>query len=169
MAAIAGIGLSVSALSIDGCLSSPVNVTMPLRFICASYGDDVAHKFGRQARQIMQSPLYRAIFPGPSLPRQRKTSSRLRRVAYAYRDQCRRGNRRLQGELHYSRRSDAAGTDSHRAEAKQKLADWYQGVVAQRLLAEGSILVVMHRLAPDDFRGNLQDLGPWHVVDLPSS
>jgi phage terminase large subunit-like protein len=143
-----------------------LGVNPGLRFICASYGDDVAHKFGRQARQIMQSPLYRAIFPGTVLT---KTAENFLETS--------------QGGLRYATNvgGEIAGfranciilddpmqpDDSHRAEAKQKLVDWYQGVVAQRLLAEGSILVVMHRLAPDDFCGTLQELGPWHVVNLP--
>ena len=33
------------------------------KFICASYGDDLAHKLGRLTCQVMQSSLYRAIFP----------------------------------------------------------------------------------------------------------
>ena len=143
-----------------------LGVNLGLRFICASYGDDVAHKFGRQTRQIMQSPLYRAIFPGTVLT---KTAENFLETS--------------QGGLRYATNvgGEIAGfranyiilddpmqpDDSHRAEAKQKLVDWYQGVVAQRLLAEGSILVVMHRLAPDDFCGTLQELGRWHVVNLP--
>ena len=57
--------------------------------------------------------------------------------------------------------------DAHRAEAKQKLVDWYGGVVAQRLLAGGFILVVMHRIAPDDLCGTLEESGGWYVVKLP--
>jgi hypothetical protein len=43
---------------------------------------------------------------------------------------------------------DAALNELH----KQKLREWYYGVVAQRLRdqATGVIVLVMHRLAPDD-------------------
>ncbi len=136
------------------------------RFICASYGDDVAHKFGRQTRQIMQSPLYRTIFPRTVLTK--GAEDFLETSA---------------GGLRYATKvgGDIAGfranciilddpmqpDDSSRAEQKEKLVDWYQGVVVQRLLAEGVILVVMHRLAPDDFCAALEENGGWYVVKLP--
>jgi hypothetical protein len=103
-----------------------LGVNPALRFICASYGDDVAHKFGRQTRQILQSPLYRAIFPGTILT---KTAENFLETS--------------QGGLRYATNvgGEIAGfranciilddpmqpDDSHRAEAKQKLVDWYQG------------------------------------------
>ena len=114
----------------------------------------------------MQSPLYNAIFPGTILT---KTAENFLETS--------------QGGLRYATNvgGEIAGfranyiilddpmqpDDSHRAEAKQKLVDWHEGVIAQRLLAEGTILVVMHRLAPDDFCATLQEAGHWHVVKLP--
>jgi hypothetical protein len=62
-----------------------LGVNPGLRFICASYGDDVAHKFGRQTRQIMQSPLYRAIFPGTVLTKTAENFLETSQGAYATR------------------------------------------------------------------------------------
>jgi predicted phage terminase large subunit-like protein len=45
--------------------------------------------------------------------------------------------------------------------------DWYQGVVVQRLLDGGVIVVVMHRLSPDDFCATLEQTGNWEVLRLP--
>jgi len=39
--------------------------------------------------------------------------------------------------------------------------------VAQRLLANGVIIVVMHRLSPDDFSGALEEMGGWCVRKFP--
>ena len=57
--------------------------------------------------------------------------------------------------------------EAHNAAAKQKVVDWYDGVIAQRLLANGVIIVVMHRLSPDDFCGTLEETGNWFVVKFP--
>jgi predicted phage terminase large subunit-like protein len=135
------------------------------RFICASYGDDVAHKFGRQTREVMQSPLYRAMFPGTALTKSAEDFLET-----------------TQGGMRYATKigGDIAGfranfiilddpmqpDDSDRAVQKQKVVDWYQGVIAQRLLADGTIIVVMHRLAPDDFCATLEETGGWFVVKL---
>ena len=51
--------------------------------------------------------------------------------------------------------------------AKQKLRDWYSGVVLQRLLPGGVIVVVMHRLAPDDLTATLVEDGGWRQIALP--
>ena len=34
-----------------------------VKFICISYGDDLAHDLSAQTRKIMRSPLYKHIFP----------------------------------------------------------------------------------------------------------
>ena len=44
-----------------------LGVDPTLKFICISYGDDLAHKHSASTRKLMQSPVYRAIFPGTVL------------------------------------------------------------------------------------------------------
>jgi predicted phage terminase large subunit-like protein len=53
--------------------------------------------------------------------------------------------------------------------AKQKVRDWFDGVVAQRLRNQetGVIVLVMHRLAPDDITATLEERGGWTPVRLP--
>jgi hypothetical protein len=136
------------------------------KFICASYGDDLAHKLGRKTREVMQSPLYRTMFPDTVLT---KTAED-----------------RLETRQRGSRYATAVGSDiagfranciiiddpmqpdeAHNAHAKQKVMDWYIGNIAQRLLENGVIIVVMHRLSPDDFSGTLEETGDWFVLKLP--
>jgi hypothetical protein len=38
-----------------------------VKFICISYGDDLAHDLSAQTRKIMRSPFYKKIFPGAVL------------------------------------------------------------------------------------------------------
>ena len=44
-----------------------LGVDPTLKFVCISYGDDLAHKHSASTRKLMQSPEYRAIFPGTVL------------------------------------------------------------------------------------------------------
>jgi predicted phage terminase large subunit-like protein len=50
---------------------------------------------------------------------------------------------------------------------KQGLRDWYSGVVEQRLVPGGAMIVVTHRLAPDDFTATLLEKGGWFHISLP--
>ena len=52
--------------------------------------------------------------------------------------------------------------------AKQKVRDWYDGNVAQRLRDDkGVIVLVMHRLAPDDLTGTFLERGGWRHLSFP--
>ena len=44
------------------------------RIICASYSDDLAHQLSSLTRQVMQSRLYRRIFPGTVLDKKAQDS-----------------------------------------------------------------------------------------------
>ncbi len=136
------------------------------KFICASYGDDLAHKLGRLTRQVMQSSLYRAIFPHTVLIKTAEDFLETTGSGYRYATSV--------GSDIAGFRADIAiiddpmqPDDAYSALAKQKVMDWYQGSVSQRLLADGVIIVVMHRLAPDDFCGTLEQTGNWDVIKLP--
>jgi phage terminase large subunit-like protein len=60
---------------------------------------------------------------------------------------------------------DEAGSEL----AKQKLRDWYDGVVSQRLLDQrkGVVGLVMHRISPDDFSATLLEKGDFLHLSLP--
>ena len=136
------------------------------KFICVSYGDDVAHKFGRMVRQLMLSPLYRAIFPNTIL--QKFAENELETTALGGRYATSVGSEIAGFRAHFVIIDDPMQPDqAYSANAKQKLMDWYRGVVVQRLLDEGVIVVVMHRLSPDDFCATLEETGNWEVLPLP--
>jgi hypothetical protein len=44
-----------------------LGVDPTVKFVCISYGDDLANKHAASTRKLMQSPVYRAIFPGTVL------------------------------------------------------------------------------------------------------
>jgi predicted phage terminase large subunit-like protein len=138
------------------------------KIICISYGDDLSHNLSLKTRLVMQSAMYRAIFPSTVLVK--KAEDKLTT---------------LQGGERYATavNSDIAGfradliviDDPMQPDAavnelaKQKLRDWHYGNVAQRLRDQktGVIVIVMHRLAPDDFTQTLLDEGGWRHFPFP--
>ncbi len=136
------------------------------RFICASYGDDLAHKLGRMTREVMQSPLYRTMFPGTVLTKVAEDFLETKQGGSRYATAV--GSDIAGFRANYSIIDDPLQPDqAHNAAAKQKAVDWFIGNIAQRLLANGVIIVVMHRLSPDDFSGSLEEMGGWCVRKFP--
>jgi predicted phage terminase large subunit-like protein len=145
-----------------------LGTTPSAKIICASYGDDLAHKLSRMVRKLMLSSLYHSIFPWTKLT---KTSEDLLETT--------RGGHRYAtavGSDITGFRADVIIMDdpmqpdeSANEQAKQKLRDWYDGVVSQRLLDanEGVIILVMHRLAPDDLAGTFVERGGWRQFAFP--
>ena len=82
-----------------------------LKFVCISYGDDLAHKHSASTRTLMQSPEYRAICPERCSTKRPRTGSPQRRAAIvtrlpSHRNHCRRSDRTGEGELGTGKRKD---------------------------------------------------------------
>jgi len=120
------------------------------RILCISYGEDLTRQLSRQTRRVMTSRLYRRIFPGTVLANQAEdlltTTKGGQRLATAV------GGPVAGFRAELTIIDDPMQPDEVASELKkQGLRDWYSGVVEQRLVPDGAMIVVMHRLAPDDF------------------
>lgn len=138
------------------------------KIICISYGDDLAHDLSRKTRQLMLSPLYRRIFPGTILDKKAEDSITTTQGGQRYATAV--GSDIAGFRAHLIIIDDPMQPDEAASElAKEKLRNWYHGVVAQRLLdqTEGVIVLVMHRLAPDDLTATLTEAGGWRHLSLP--
>jgi predicted phage terminase large subunit-like protein len=142
-----------------------------MRIIAASYGADLAAKFGADTRSVMQSPWYRALFP----------STRLINAIPAAGDfsTTRQGSRlavsaggpitgRGAGLIIIDdplKASDAA-SDIERS----RINDWFDQNVVQRLddKQTGAIILVMQRLHDEDLTGYLLEKGGWEHLRLPA-
>ena len=137
-----------------------------LRILCISYGDDLAHQLSRLTRRVMQSRLYGKIFPATVLEKQAEdlltTTKGGQRMATSVGGPA-AGFRADLAIIDDPMQPDAAASEVK----KQGLRDWYAGVVEQRMVPGGTIIVVMHRLAPDDFTATLVESGGWFHVALP--
>jgi predicted phage terminase large subunit-like protein len=136
------------------------------RIICASYSDDLAHQLSRLTRQVMQSSRYRRIFPGTVLDKKAQDSLTTTKGGQRYATSVTGPIAGFRADLIVI--DDPMQPNEVASEnAKQKLRDWYYGVVLQRLLPGGVIVLVMHRLAPDDLTATLVEDGGWRQFALP--
>jgi predicted phage terminase large subunit-like protein len=137
------------------------------KFICVSYGDDLAHEHSVLTRKVMMSSVYRRIFPKTLLDK--KAQDHIRTT---------KGGQRYATAV----ASDITGfgadyiifddplepLDAASESAKQRVRDFFGSSVMTRLNdhRRGRILIVMHRLAPDDLCGTLEATGDYMVVKL---
>lgn len=139
-----------------------------LKFICVSYGDDLAHALSVKTRTLMQSPLYRTIFPGTVL--EKKAEDHLMTTAGGYRYATSVGSDITGFGANEIIVDDPMQPEDASSElAKQKVRDWVQSSVITRFdnPGEGVIILVMHRLAPDDLAGTLGATGNYFSLSLP--
>jgi len=137
--------------------------------ICASYGQDLAEKFARDCRQLMQSPSYRAIFA---------TRLAERRAVHDFMT-TRRGTRfatSVGGVVtgrgaDFIMLDDPLKPDEALSETRRPAAnEWYDNSLLSRLndKVRGCIIIVMQRLHQDDLVGHVLQQEGWEVLSLPA-
>ena len=138
-----------------------------VKFICISYGDDLAHDLSAQTRKIMRSPLYKHVFPRTVLDKTAMDYIRTTKGGYRYATAV---------------GSDITGfgadeiiiddpvqpEDALSERVKQQLRDWVNSSVYTRFNdpSKGALVLVMHRLAPDDLSGTIEPYADF-VLKLP--
>jgi predicted phage terminase large subunit-like protein len=138
------------------------------KFICISYGDDLAHALSARTRKLMLSPFYREIFPGTVLAK--KSTDHLVTTEDGYRYATAVGSDITGFGADEIIIDDPLQPDDAVSElAKQKVREWVQTSVLTRFNnpATGVLILVMHRLAPDDLSHTLQASGGYFVLKLP--
>lgn len=138
------------------------------KFICISYGDDLAHTLSALTRKLMLSPLYRIIFPGTILEKKATdhivTTQGGRRYATAVGSDI-TGFGADEIVIDDPMQPDDAASEL----TKQKVREWIQSSVLTRFddSAAGVLILVMHRLAPDDLSSTLAASNEYFVLKLP--
>ena len=140
-----------------------------LKFVCASYANELSEKHARDCRRLMQAPWYQSVFP----------RTRLGRVASHDLVTTAGGGR-------YSTSVDGSLTglggdiiivddplkpgEAPSASARAAVKEWYSSTLQSRLNDKrtGSIIVVMQRLHEDDLSGHLIDAEGWDHLRLPA-
>jgi phage terminase large subunit-like protein len=135
------------------------------KFVCISYGDDLAHKLSVLTRTLMLSPVYRKIFPGTVLEKKAEDHLATTKGGFRYATA-------VHSDITGFRPNDIVVDDPLEPEdatnelVKEKLRSWFESSVTPRLIdsAKGSITLVMHRVAPDDLTATfLKDKSCFHL------
>jgi len=138
-----------------------------LRFICASYGAELAEKHARDCLRIMNTAWYKRAFPGVVLTRRLLTDF-----------ETSAGGGRLStsvGGVLTGRGADIViiddpmKADDALSEARRKdVLEWFDNTLMSRLddQAKSSIILVMQRLHEADLAGELLRRGIWKELRL---
>lgn len=141
------------------------------KIVCASYSSGLAEDFGRQTRNLMQAPFYRATFPLTQIDPKKSavhefhTLKKGRRIATS-----------VGGTLTGKGGSTLIIDDPMKAEDALSLVKrdnahgWFNNTAASRLNnpKTGAIVIVAQRLHVDDLIGRLTATGNWEVFSWPA-
>jgi len=137
------------------------------KFITISYGDDLAHHLSSRTRELMKSRLYRRIFPGTVLDKQAVDHVCTTKGGARYATSVGSDITGFGADVIIV--DDPMQPDDAASElVKQRVRNWLDSSVLTRFDddAKGALIVVMHRLAPDDLSATLEPTADY-VVKLP--
>jgi predicted phage terminase large subunit-like protein len=140
------------------------------RILCISHTVDLATRFGRECRQVMESAWYREIFPGTKLSKRSEDML----------ETTRGGSRKAvsleagitgSGGLFILIDDPITVNDAHSAVELEKANRLYRESVFTRLdnKVEGRIVLAMQRVAPEDLSGFLGQSQRFERLILPAT
>src|SRR6476659_3127431 len=141
------------------------------RIICVSYSEGLARKHANYCRALMRSDLYRRIFPAARISPAKDTETEVMTTARASRLATSVGGTLTGRGWDLLIIDDPLKPqDAHSESARESLKQWYSNTLLSRLdhKSEGSIIIVMQRLHPDDLVGHLLEQGGWTHLNLPA-
>lgn len=146
------------------------------RIIGTAYGSDLANNFGRQARNVMELPEFKSIFPGVRLAKDTAAAKEwnIEGTGGGYIAAgvggpiTGRGAHVLLIEDPVKNRQEAESEIT-----REQLWDWYTSTAYTRLEGRGVVILIMTRWHEDDLAGRLiqkgkEDGDRFHVVRLPA-
>lgn len=141
------------------------------KFMCASYGQELANKLSNDTRSIMNADWYRTIFPGTSISPQKDTQH--------YFETTRRGAR-----FATSVGGPMTGfgcdvlivddpqkpSDMHHETSRKRAPDWFFNTALSRFnnSKNGIAVLVMQRLGEDDLVGALENMADVEILKIPA-
>jgi predicted phage terminase large subunit-like protein len=140
------------------------------RIICASYSEDLAYKFSRDTRALIETPFYKRVFPRTRLNPKKATEAEFETTRRGYRLATSVG-----GTLTGRGGDVLIADDPIKAnDARSQVAllganDWFRNTALSRLddLAQSLVIVTMQRLHVDDLSGSLIEQG-WPGLVIPA-
>ena len=140
-----------------------------LRFMCVSYGEELAHKLARDCRKVMQHPRYRAAFPDTRLSRLAQNDFETTAGGGRLSDSIAGGLTGRGADIVIV--DDPIKPDDARSETMRITTEkLYRETLSSRLdsKTKGIFVVVMQRLHEEDLSGTLLKTGDWSHLCLPA-
>jgi predicted phage terminase large subunit-like protein len=141
------------------------------KIICASYSEDLARKFARDFRRVVDSRWYRDLFPGMRLSSSKASEGEMATTGGGFRLTASIGSTLTGRGGHYLIIDDPlkpldAESDSERTRANE----WFASTAISRLddKRRGVVIVAMQRLHQDDLSGYLLGKGGYAHLSLPA-
>jgi predicted phage terminase large subunit-like protein len=139
------------------------------RIICASYSEDLAHKFSRDCRAVMESKFYQRMFPRTRLNPRKSTETEFETTERGYRFATSVGST-LTGRGGDTLIVDdpIKANDANSQVALTGADEWFHHTALTRLdSAESIVIVTMQRLHQNDLSGILIEKG-WPSLAIPA-
>src|SRR6516162_5666819 len=140
-----------------------------LRIICASYSEELAHKFSRDCRALMESRFYKRVFPTRLNPKKStetefETTKRGSRLATSV-----GGTLTGRGGDIFIIDDPTKANDANSQVALEAANEWFRNTALSRLNDQSKSLVVVtqQRLHTDDLSGALIERG-WPNLVIPA-
>jgi predicted phage terminase large subunit-like protein len=139
------------------------------RIICASYSEELARKFSRDCRALMESPFYRRVFPRSRLNPKKSTETEFETTRRGYRLATSVGGTLTGRGGDILIVDDPIKANDANSEVALTGADeWFHNTALSRLdSAESLIILAMQRLHQRDLSGILIERG-WPSLVLPA-
>lgn len=142
-----------------------------LRFVCASYSQDLAAKHARDCRAVMTSPWYRDAFPWTRIDPAKSGEAEFETTAKGYRLATSVGGTLTgRGGSIIVIDDPMKPVDVLSDVKREAVKDWYDGTLYSRLdnKKAGAIILIMQRLHVDDLVGHVLNKEAWTHLNLPA-
>jgi predicted phage terminase large subunit-like protein len=142
-----------------------------LRFICASYAENLALAHSRSCRDVMRSQLYQRLFPHTQIELGRDNQIEFTTTRKGFRLSTSVGGTLTGRGGNFVIIDDPMkAQDTFSESARENVKEWYSHTLLSRLdnKAEDAIVLVMQRLHVDDLAGHLLEQGDWIHLNLPA-
>ncbi|MDI3338876.1 phage terminase large subunit [Defluviimonas aestuarii] len=141
------------------------------KVVCASYSSNLAEDFGRQTRDLMRTPFYRATFPKTLIDPTKSAVDEFHTLAKGRRIATSVGGTLTGKGGRILICDDVMKADDAESLVKRNNCHtWFRNTAASRLNSPktGTIIIVAQRLHVDDLVGRLLPSGDWEHLDLPA-
>jgi predicted phage terminase large subunit-like protein len=147
------------------------------QFICASASSSLADDIGRDVRNLIRSEPYQLIYPNVTLSKDSKAAGKWNTDQGGCWYSVGVGGDILGRGADIVVIDDPFGSmqDAQSVTMRDRVWQWFNGTLLNRLEPGGAIVIIGHRLHMDDVQGRLEermragsDYDKWEIVELPA-